>query len=278
MLPLLALLGVQAGSNAVNGIVGGITSAMASGSQQKAAKQARGQITGAYNEAKGAQQPYYDVGTRNMQTLDQMVNQGSFQTSPYQYQMGEAPQEEFNFQADPGYQFRMQQGLRATGSKAAAGGMQLSGATLKALSRYGQGMASNEMQNAYERFNQTRNFKQGQYEFGTNAGMSNEMNRYNTANQQGQQRYSQYSGLADMGQQAAGNLASLATNYGNSIANTTIQGGNAKAAGIMGTGQAIGNIFGNAGQTATLGMMMQPQQGFNAQQYFQNTYGKMPWE
>jgi hypothetical protein len=57
----------------------------------------------------------------------------------------------FNFQADPGYQFRLNQGLTGINNAMAARGMGNSGRTLKALTDYNQNFASNEYGNAYGR-------------------------------------------------------------------------------------------------------------------------------
>lgn len=51
------------------------------------------------------------------------------------------------FQADPGYQFRQQQGEQAINRAAAAQGGRHGAATLKALADYNQNLASNEFQN-----------------------------------------------------------------------------------------------------------------------------------
>lgn len=48
------------------------------------------------------------------------------------------------FQESPGYQFRLDQGVDALDRSAAAKGMLRSGAQMKALTDFGQGMASNE--------------------------------------------------------------------------------------------------------------------------------------
>jgi len=56
-----------------------------------------------------------------------------------------------NWQTDPGYQFRMDEGTKAINAAASARGNYNSGATLKALARYGQDYASNEYNNAYQR-------------------------------------------------------------------------------------------------------------------------------
>lgn len=49
-----------------------------------------------------------------------------------------------NFYTSPGYQFRMDEGLRAIDADASAKGMLRSGATMKAAEAFGQGLASQE--------------------------------------------------------------------------------------------------------------------------------------
>jgi len=57
-----------------------------------------------------------------------------------------------DFEADPGHQYRMEQGGRAVENSAASRGMQLSGATLKALTRFGQNEGSNEFDRSFNRY------------------------------------------------------------------------------------------------------------------------------
>jgi hypothetical protein len=56
------------------------------------------------------------------------------------------------FQSDPGYGFRMSEGMKALEGSAAARGGLLSGNTLRGIQRYGQDMASQEYQNAFNRY------------------------------------------------------------------------------------------------------------------------------
>jgi hypothetical protein len=56
------------------------------------------------------------------------------------------------FQQDPGYAFRMSEGMKGLERSAAARGGLLSGGTLKGIQRYGQDMASQEYQNAFNRY------------------------------------------------------------------------------------------------------------------------------
>lgn len=60
------------------------------------------------------------------------------------------------FQADPGYAFRLSEGTKALERSAAARGGLLSGATLKGIQRYGQDLASQEYTNAFNRYQTER--------------------------------------------------------------------------------------------------------------------------
>ena len=58
---------------------------------------------------------------------------------------------DYNFQTDPGYQFRFEEGMRALDRGAAQRGGLLSGGYGRKAMRYGQGFASNEFSNVYNR-------------------------------------------------------------------------------------------------------------------------------
>ena len=58
------------------------------------------------------------------------------------------------FQTSPGYQFQLDQGLRAADAGAAAKGMLRSGATLKAEQIFGAGLADSDFGNYWNRLNQ----------------------------------------------------------------------------------------------------------------------------
>ena len=61
-----------------------------------------------------------------------------------------------DFTADPGYNFRLAEGLKSLDRQAAARGGLISGGALKAAQRYGQEMGSQEYQNAYNRYQTNR--------------------------------------------------------------------------------------------------------------------------
>lgn len=61
------------------------------------------------------------------------------------------------FQQDPGYAFRLSEGQKALDRSAAARGGLISGGALRAATRYGQDMGSQEYQNAFNRYQIERN-------------------------------------------------------------------------------------------------------------------------
>jgi len=61
------------------------------------------------------------------------------------------------FQQDPGYAFRLQEGMKALERSAAARGGLLSGGMLKGAQQYGQDLASQEYMNAFNRYQAERN-------------------------------------------------------------------------------------------------------------------------
>ena len=112
---------------------------------------------------------------------------------------------------DPGYQFRLGEGQRALEASASARGNLNSGATMKALTRYGQDYASNELDKAYSRLSNLAGF-------GASANMANIQNNQ----QYGQAVSANYTGQADANAAAAVNqwntnmrmLSQLARVYG----------------------------------------------------------------
>jgi hypothetical protein len=91
--------------------------------------------------------PWLKAGTGAVNSLSDMVQNGGFPAWSGKF---EAPTD-VTEQNDPGYQFRLAQGLKALQNSAAAKGSLLTGGTAKALNNYAQGEASNEYGNVYNR-------------------------------------------------------------------------------------------------------------------------------
>lgn len=130
-----------------------------------------------------------------------------------------------DFNADPGYAFRFNEGQRALDAGASARGGILSGRALRETARYGQDYASNEFSNAYNRFNNDRSV-----------------------------RFDRLSSIAGLGQTAQRGVDAARGNMANNVSEYRTQGGNATAAGYAGASQAVQN-FGN-----TLGNFYQQRQ------------------
>ena len=138
-----------------------------------------------------------------------------------------------DFQADPGYAFRLKEGMNAMNATAAARGGLISGNALKAGQQYGQEMGSQEYQNAFNRYNANRAFQAQEY--------GNAFNRFQT--ERGN-TLAPFQNLAASGQAAA---AGQAANIGNMAgANAALSTGaaNATAAGQVGSANAYTNAIG----------------------------------
>lgn len=103
-----------------------------------------------------------------------------------------------NWQQDPGYKFRMDEGLKAVNRGASSRGASQGGAAMKALSRYGQGLASQEYQNVYNR-------KYGRLSDLAGLGMGATQGQAGAASRYGQNMSNVYMGLSNA--QAAAQMA-----------------------------------------------------------------------
>lgn len=139
-----------------------------------------------YNITRTDEKPYQDMGNSAVSQMQDPRFQKNFSMA--------------DFQADPGYQFSMQQGEQALQRSAAANGGLMGGATLKALTQYGQGMGAQEYQQVYDRFNQ-----------------------------QQQQQFGRLSTMAGMGQQAIGAENGMGLHYADAVNSNDIGYGNAQA-------------------------------------------------
>ena len=169
-----------------------------------------GAATGAVNQglstATGALSPYVTAGQGGLSTLASMLGPGGSLITPLT-----ASQVMAN---DPGYQFRLQQGQKALETSASARGGLLGGAATKAALQYGQGFASNEYGNSWNRLMQQR-----------------------------AQQYGMLSGLAGMGEQAGSTLTGAAMQGAGLLTNANMTG-----AGMMTNANMTGaGLLTNAG-------------------------------
>lgn len=146
------------------------------------------------------------------------------------------------FQAEPGYGFRLSEGMKALERGAAARGGLLSGAQMKGIQRYGQDLASQEYQNAFNRYQAER-----------------------------QARLGPLQSLAGVGQTATQALGGAASQYGTNVGNLAMTGG----ANLANAALMQGNI--RASQYGTLGSIFGSKdfaQRFGGQDTAQNALAK----
>ena len=199
--------------------------------EQKNANQALGLQQGAQGQSQANLSPYVQSGQMALGRLNAMQ---PF-SAPTAQQAAETP----------GYQFQLQQGLKALQNSAAARGGLLSGGTSKAINDYAQGQAASNYGNTYNRALQT---------YQTNFG-----NQYSLAGQ----GLGAATNLSSLGQQNANASSGVLENSANAQAQALENQGAARASGYAAQGNMIGSAisgFGNfAGGLMNLRQMGQQQ-------------------
>jgi hypothetical protein len=201
-------------------VLGGLASNRAARTQSSAAQNAANAELQASREANALQQRMYEEGVARQQPF---LQGGTEDYNRLRALMRGGPGAAQQFLTmDPGYGFRLSEGMKALDRSAAARGGLLSGATLKGAQRYGQDLASQEFGNAYGRL----------------------------------------AGLAQIGPSAAGVLNNLGQNYANAASQNLIAGGAAAGQGYMGAGsaRASGYIGGANTLAGSLGQYLNYQQ------------------
>jgi len=138
-----------------------------------------------------------------------------------------------DFQQDPGYAFRLAEGQKAIERSAAARGGLQSGSALKAATRFGQDLGSQEYQNAFNRY---------------------QVNRANQLNP--------LQSLMGAGQSAANTLTSAAGQQGQNQASNIYNAGQARASGYVGSANALSGALQGVGQMAVQYPLYQAQTNY----------------
>lgn len=160
-----------------------------------------------YEDSVARQQPFYQAGVNALPDYLKGIGPNGDLVRGFT---------QADYQADPGYQFRLSEGQRALSHRAGAGGGLVSGTSLKAMQNYAQNSASNEYTNAYNRYRDTqglqRNALAGVVGFAPSASSSMGAAGSNYATSAGPQMYQQ--GVNTGNAMIAGNQANQSA-YGN---------------------------------------------------------------
>lgn len=187
---------IVGGATLASSYMGSRAAKSAAQTQADAANRASDLQNQQYQLTREDQMPWLEAGKGALNKLIPLTDYQKFDMS--------------KFEADPGYGFRLDEGMKALERSAAARGGLLSGATGKNLLRYGQQMGSQEYQNAFNRYQAER-----------------------AAQLQPLQS------LAGVGQTAANTLGTLGANYAGNVGNLMTSGAAAQAAGQVGAANAF---------------------------------------
>ena len=199
---ILGAAAIGAAGSAISGIVGSNKAAKAQKDAAKNAAQAQKNALAAQAELA---KPYVEAGKTALAEYQKLAPYQSFGMQ--------------QFQADPGYGFRMSEGLKALERSAAARGLLQSGGTLKDITRFGQNLANAEYENAFSRYLSEREARMDPYRY-----------------------------LTGLGQATAVGQASNVGTTGAVLAEIAAARGDVQAAQAMGTAGAIGNAIGGLGR------------------------------
>jgi hypothetical protein len=195
------MAGWIAGATVLGAVVGASASNKAANTQAAATTQAADLQAQQFERQVELQAPFREAGVRALPELE-----AASRYTPFGMEQ---------FQADPGYAFRLAEGQKALDRQAAARGGLISGGALKAAQRYGQDMGSQEYMNAFNRYQTERNA-----------------------------RLNPLQSLAGVGQTSTNQLAAAGQNYANAAGEAYMGGANARASGYVGTANAVNQGLG----------------------------------
>jgi hypothetical protein len=247
-----------------------------------------------YDQTREDFAPYRESGTANLNQLNTLLGIGgnTGATDFGRFKTADFTPADFEAGKDPGYAFRIREGLKAIDRQAASRGGLISGNALKGAASYSSDLASQEYQNAFNRFQAIRGNTLQPFQMGAAAGqsaaaMQGQANaNFGSAGGQaianaGQGASSAYGALGTGTYNAVGNYGQNATGilgaYGTNVGNNLIGAGNARASGYVGSSNAINsgvsNLANSYYQNKMLDMFKNSPRGLERQYGADNIYG-----
>lgn len=195
-------------TNVIKSVISGNAAKSAAENQANAARDAANASLSQYQQTREDMMPWLNQGTAAVNKLGSLLGtSGTTTDAGYGSLLKTFGMSDF--QADPGYEFRQSEAQKALERSAAAKGNLLSGAAAKAIQQRGQDIASDEYQNAYNRFN------------------TNQTNVYN-----------RLAGVGNTGQVTANTLGTQGANATNQANSYNTDAAAALASGIVGRANA----------------------------------------
>jgi hypothetical protein len=185
-------------------LLGAWSSNKAAGAQADSAAASDATQRYMYDQTRADNAPFRETGLAANNALAAMMKNGQFDRKFSAQDLANDPV------YNSGLKFGLDQGTQGINRQAAAGGSFLSGATLKALTKYGNDYGSTKANESYNRFN------------------NDQTNQYN-----------RYAGLSGAGQQATNQVSAAGQNMANQVSASQQGAGNARASGYMGQANAL---------------------------------------
>lgn len=206
---------LQTGAGIVGGLIQSASQRQAASMQSDAAQRAIDLQAQINQQQMALNAPFYSAGVtgqnRLMDLLGLSTNKTAADYGKYAKDFSMA-----DYTADPGYGFRLDEGLKQISSDARARGGAVSGRTMMGAQKYAQGLASQEYGNAFNRY---------------------QTNRANQLQPLGN--------LQSVGTAAANQQSAALGNYGSNVGNLLGQQGQSYAAGALGQGNTINAAIGS---------------------------------
>jgi len=216
---------VVAAASLGGAVISSKASSKASKAQVQAAQDANAAQERMFQRQTELQEPFRQGGLTAQNQLMQLLGIGGDKAAAGYGSLGKSFGAS-DFQQDPGYGFRQAEGMKALERSAAARGNLLSGSTLKGVQRFGQDLASQEYQNAFNRYQVERSAKLNPLQ-----------------------------SLMGSGQSATNVLTGAAGQMGQNEASNLYNAGQARASGYVGQANALNTALGQIGGYAAAAPM-----------------------
>lgn len=224
--------------------------------QRRAVEKAQSAQETGIEQGQQFQQPFLETGGQAFQTLADLAQQG-IQQPQQALQAPELPQfQPLTVQEllnDPTIQAGQDIAMRGVERRASAQGRALSGGTLRELLRESQGLAGQQIGQAFGRraTEQQLGLQRAGQQFGQQlAGRQQLQGERNQA-------LNRLAGIAQTGIQSATNLGNLAVGKGSTLADLALQQGNIGAAEQAARGQAFGGAVQGVGNAVNQQLLLQ---------------------
>lgn len=220
MPPAVIAAGVGAAASVGSGLIARSGAKKAARAQERAAQSAEQTQREMFERQIGLQEPFRQAGMTAQQQIMQLLGIGG-DAGAEGYGSMARPFGQQDFEQDPGYAFRQAEGMRALERSAAARDGLLSGNTMRGIQRFGQDLASQEYQNAFNRFQIER-----------------------------AARLNPLQSMMGSGQSAANVMTGAAGQAGQNIGQMQLGAGQARASGYVGQANALAGALQGIGSAA----------------------------